>query len=99
VPPIGAPSWCLSEEALTKFNRPTDDIPIYDYDTEEHNDSENDISGEDHNDDSDILNDNESRRVRKRKANGNVSREDQKRKKRKKSLKKKRRESKRSNKK
>jgi hypothetical protein len=47
VPPIGAPSWCLNEEALRKFNRPTDDIPTYDGDTED--DSENDTSSEDEN--------------------------------------------------
>jgi hypothetical protein len=49
-PPIGAPSWCLNQEALEKFNRPTNNIPSYDYDTEEsqehnssnHNDTEDD---------------------------------------------------------
>ena len=30
VPPIGAPSWCLSIEALEKFGRPTDNVPNYD---------------------------------------------------------------------
>jgi hypothetical protein len=32
-PPIGAPSWCLSDEALEKFGRQTENIPVYDYDT------------------------------------------------------------------
>ena len=30
IPPIGAPNWCLNEEALEKFNRATDNIPVYD---------------------------------------------------------------------
>jgi hypothetical protein len=43
-PPAGAPNWCLSTEALRKFNRSTNNIPLYDYDTEEddhRNNSEN----------------------------------------------------------
>jgi hypothetical protein len=35
VPPIGAPNWCLSEAALTKFGRETNNIPSYDYDSDE----------------------------------------------------------------
>lgn len=77
VPPIGAPSWCLNEEALKKFNRPTNNIQIYDYDTEEHNNSNNDSED-------DITDDDESREKR-RKTNDNESR------KRKKSSKQKRR--------
>jgi hypothetical protein len=49
-PPTGAPSWCLNKEALKRFNRLTNNIPVYDYDTEEsqeydngdHNDTEDD---------------------------------------------------------
>jgi hypothetical protein len=49
-PPIGVPNWCLNREALERFNRPTNNIPMYDYDTEEnqehdngnHNDTEDD---------------------------------------------------------
>jgi hypothetical protein len=33
VPPIGAPSWCLNENALERFNRSSADIP-YDHDTD-----------------------------------------------------------------
>lgn len=44
-PPIGAPSWCLNEEALERFNRSKDNIPKYDYDTDtsdiDDNDNEN----------------------------------------------------------
>lgn len=35
VPPKGTPSWCLNREALERFNRPTNNIPVYDYDTED----------------------------------------------------------------
>lgn len=35
IPPIGAPSWCLNRKALEKFNRATDNIPLYDHDTDE----------------------------------------------------------------
>src|SRR5436190_23785027 len=31
IPPIGAPNWCLNEEALEKFNRATDNIQVYDH--------------------------------------------------------------------
>ena len=42
-PPAGAPNWCLNTEALRKFNRSTNNIPLYDYDTEEddHENNEN----------------------------------------------------------
>ncbi|PKY56567.1 hypothetical protein RhiirA4_476958 [Rhizophagus irregularis] len=86
VPPIGAPSWCLNEDALKKFNRRTDNIPIYDYDTEDHdNDSENNTTGDDES--------RESRENRKRKTNDNEDRDNRKRKRssRKKSSKQKRR--------
>jgi len=53
VPPIGAPSWCLNDEALRKFNRSDEDIPDYDYNTEDHNnsniDSENDTPNDSEN--------------------------------------------------
>lgn len=58
-PPIGAPSWCLNQEALERFNRPTNNIPVYDYDTEESQEHDN----SDHND---IEDDNEANK-RKRK--------------------------------
>jgi hypothetical protein len=34
-PPIGTPDWCLNEEALRRFNRSTNEIPIYDYNTDQ----------------------------------------------------------------
>ncbi|PKC57568.1 hypothetical protein RhiirA1_472293 [Rhizophagus irregularis] len=89
VPPIGTPSWCLNEDALKKFNCQTDNIPIYDYDTEDHdnssNDSENNTTGDDES--------RESRENRKRKTNDNEDRDNRKRKRssRKKSSKQKRR--------
>lgn len=35
LPPKGAPSWCLNQEALIKLNRSTRNIPVYDYNTDE----------------------------------------------------------------
>jgi hypothetical protein len=43
-PPVGAPSWCLNEEALRKFNRSTENIPIYDDTKDQDGDSESDAS-------------------------------------------------------
>jgi len=34
-PPLGTPDWCLNEGALVKFHRFTDNIPVYDYDSDE----------------------------------------------------------------
>ena len=44
VPPSGAPSWCLTREALEKYNRLIENIPTYNYDT---NDTDHDISQDD----------------------------------------------------
>lgn len=45
VPPSGAPSWCLTRDALEKSNRSIDNIPTYDdYDTD---DTDHDISQDD----------------------------------------------------
>ena len=72
VPPIGTPSWCLNNEALEKFNRSTNDIPVYDdgdtgdtdeeeiHDNSNHNTSEND-------DDNDSRRDNSSKKRKKNK--------------------------------
>jgi len=42
-PPIGAPSWCLKKEALERYNRSNDNIPIYDQTDDEsgHESNEN----------------------------------------------------------
>lgn len=45
-PPAGAPNWCLNTEALRKFNRSTNNIPLYDYDTEEDDHSNNSENNE-----------------------------------------------------
>ena len=45
-PPIGAPSWCLNQDALERFNRSNDNIPIYDQDTDSVQESDNDIEHE-----------------------------------------------------
>lgn len=46
IPPAGAPNWCLNTEALRKFNRSTNNIPLYDYDTEEDDHSNNSENNE-----------------------------------------------------
>ena len=35
MPPIGAPSWCLNKVALERLNRSTEEVPIYDWDSED----------------------------------------------------------------
>lgn len=40
VPPIDAPNWCLNEEALKKFNRSTNEAPIYDYSTDQEDEND-----------------------------------------------------------
>lgn len=40
-PPIGAPNWCLSEEALRKLGRSTDNIPNYDPEDDDIDDIDN----------------------------------------------------------
>ena len=54
-PPIGVPSWCLNREALEKFNRIADDIPVYDY-----NDTDEDIQDDDNNSNKDTDNDDDN---------------------------------------
>jgi hypothetical protein len=69
-PPTGAPSWCLNQEALKRFNRLTNNIPVYDYDTEEsqkydngdHNDTE------DNNEEKNRANSNKRKRKTKKKS-------------------------------
>ena len=61
VPPSGAPSWCLTREALEKYNRSTENIPTYDYDTD---DTNHDISSQD-----DTENEESRKTIRKRKKN------------------------------
>ena len=49
VPPSGAPSWCLTREALEKYNRSIENIPTYDYDMD---DTDHDISQDTENEES-----------------------------------------------
>jgi hypothetical protein len=64
--PVGAPNWCLNQEALKRFNRPTNNIPVYDYDTEKSqeydNGNHNDIE-----DDNEETNSNKRKRKTKKK--------------------------------
>lgn len=43
VPPIGAPNWCLNEEALRRLGRSTDNIPSYDPEDDDIDDIDDDI--------------------------------------------------------
>jgi hypothetical protein len=68
LPPMGAPSWCLNREALERFNRPTNNIPVYDYDTDE-DIQEHDYSGHDtDNEDKNRANSNKKKRKNKKKS-------------------------------
>src|SRR6266496_1462941 len=69
-PPIGAPSWCLNEEALNRFNRSDDNIPRYDYDTEDYDDSNNNDTDNIYNNDNEDANTSRG----KRKTDANTSR-------------------------
>ena len=68
---MGAPSWCLNRKALEKFNRLTDDIPIYndediqEHDDSYHNDTENDNENDNENDEN-RANSNKKRRKDKK---------------------------------
>lgn len=67
-PPIGAPSWCLNEEALKRFNRPTNNIPVYDYDTAEESDNNNHNDIEDDNEEGNGPNSNKRKKKNQKKS-------------------------------
>lgn len=69
IPPIGAPSWCLNEAALERFNRSKYNIPRYDYDTEDYDDINTNDTDDNNTNDTDDNNEN----ARKRKADVNTS--------------------------
>lgn len=66
VPPIGVPSWCLSKDALERFNRSNVNIPVYDRDTDSV--QESDIE---ENNDKEIPNRTNSSKKKKRKSKKN----------------------------
>ncbi|CAB4476588.1 unnamed protein product [Rhizophagus irregularis] len=35
MPPVDTPNWCLTDEVLKRFNRSTNEIPTYDYNTDQ----------------------------------------------------------------
>jgi len=51
VPPAGAPSWCLSMEALQKLKCSTENIPNYDPENDDDDDHIDDIDSDHQNDD------------------------------------------------
>jgi len=67
VPPIGAPSWCLSIEALEKFGRPTDNVPNYDPEGEDEDIEDIEDENSDHQNDESDNNIAESSRKKKKK--------------------------------
>ncbi|CAB4488602.1 unnamed protein product [Rhizophagus irregularis] len=40
MPPVDTPNWCLTDEALKRFNRSTNEIPTYDYNTDQDKESD-----------------------------------------------------------
>ncbi|CAB5359411.1 unnamed protein product [Rhizophagus irregularis] len=40
MPPVDTPNWCLTDEALKRFNRSTNEIPTYDYNTDQNEESD-----------------------------------------------------------
>jgi hypothetical protein len=66
MPPAGAPSWCLNREALEKFNRSTENIPLYDYDTDTDESVIQDHNGTDDDVDNDAVNDKNHKRKKKK---------------------------------
>ncbi|GET63724.1 hypothetical protein GLOIN_2v1878983 [Rhizophagus irregularis DAOM 181602=DAOM 197198] len=39
MPPVDTPNWCLTNEALKRFNHSTNEIPTYDYNTDQDEES------------------------------------------------------------
>ncbi|CAB4481132.1 unnamed protein product [Rhizophagus irregularis] len=40
MPPVDTPNWCLTDEALKRFNHSTNEIPTYDYNTDQDEESD-----------------------------------------------------------
>ncbi|CAB4491856.1 unnamed protein product [Rhizophagus irregularis] len=40
MPPVDTPNWCLTDEALKRFNRSTNEIPTYNYNTDQDEESD-----------------------------------------------------------
>ncbi|PKC51055.1 hypothetical protein RhiirA1_484655, partial [Rhizophagus irregularis] len=40
MPPVNIPNWCLTDEALKRFNCSTNKIPTYDYNTDQYEESD-----------------------------------------------------------
>ncbi|EXX50762.1 hypothetical protein RirG_267750 [Rhizophagus irregularis DAOM 197198w] len=40
MPPMDTPNWCLTDKALKRFNRSTNEIPTYDYNTDQDKESD-----------------------------------------------------------
>ncbi|CAB4429269.1 unnamed protein product [Rhizophagus irregularis] len=82
MPPIGAPSWCLNKVALERLNRSTEEIPIYDWDSEDGSYNGDDNYDDDNNSPDDIDNNNraESSKTHKRKKRKYHKKESKKRK-------------------
>lgn len=82
MPPIGAPSWCLNKVALERLNRSTEEVPIYDWDSEDGSYNGDDNYDDDNNSPDDIDNNNraESSKTHKRKKRKYHKKESKKRK-------------------
>ncbi|CAB4461193.1 hypothetical protein GLOIN_2v1786534 [Rhizophagus irregularis DAOM 181602=DAOM 197198] len=40
MPPVNIPNWCLTDKTLKSFNRSTNEIPTYDYNTDQDEESD-----------------------------------------------------------
>ena len=71
-PPIGTPGWCLNREALEKFDRLDEEIPVYDdEDIQGEDDDNSNIDAEDDNDDNeddDLDSENHGKRKKSKKS-------------------------------
>lgn len=67
VPPIGTPSWCLSQQALERFNRSNVNIPVYDCDTDNSQDNNDNDTEDESNGEEEIPNRKSSSKKKKRK--------------------------------
>ena len=73
--PVGAPNWCLNQEALKRFNRSTNNIPVYDYDTGQEDDNGNHSDTEDDYEEENRANSNKRKRKKTKKKSKKKRRE------------------------
>ncbi|GBB88663.1 hypothetical protein RclHR1_15220004 [Rhizophagus clarus] len=65
--PVGVLNWCLNQKTLKRFNRPTNNIPVYDYDTGQEDDNGNHSDTEDDYEEENRANSNKRKRKKTKK--------------------------------